>query len=167
MPFGVDCAVEFDDADGEVGGHGLAVQFGGRAVMAFLYRDLLRDEPLLEEDGADMVIGNRMLDAEEMPPVRLKTNRFMSYIISKVSGQDVPDTQCGYRLIARRVLENIILNSSNFEIESELIVKAGRKGFKITSVQIKTIYQDEKSRINPIFDTLRFFAFMIRMNLKK
>ena len=118
-------------------------------------------------EGADMVIGNRMLDTKAMPYVRLNTNRFMSYILSKMCGQKIPDTQCGYKFITRKVLENITLDSSNFEIESELIMKAGRKGFKITSVPIKTIYQDEKSKINPIFDTLRFFAFMIRMSLTK
>ena len=121
----------------------------------------------MEEHGADIVIGNRMLDTKDMPFVRLSTNRFMSYVISGMCGQNIPDTQCGYRLIMRKVLENVALDSSNFEIESELIVKAGRKGFKITSVPIKTIYQDEKSKINPISDTLRFFAFVIRMGFAK
>ena len=121
----------------------------------------------MEGEGADMVIGNRMLDTKAMPFVRLNTNRFMSYMLSKMCGQKIPDTQCGYKLITRKVLEGITLDSSNFEIESELIVKAGRKGFKINSVPIKTIYQDEKSKINPISDTLRFFAFLIRMGLIK
>ena len=119
----------------------------------------------MEEEGADMVIGNRMLDTKSMPHIRFSTNRFMSYLLSKMCGQRIPDTQCGYKLITRKVLENVTLDSSNFEIESELIVKAGRKGFKISSVPIKTIYQDEKSKINPILDTLRFLAFIIRIGL--
>ena len=117
----------------------------------------------MEEARADMVIGNRMLDTGSMPYIRINTNRFMSYLLSKICGQSIPDTQCGYKLITRRVLENVTLNSSNFEIESELIVKAGRKGFKITSVPIRTIYQDEKSKINPVLDTLRFMAFILKM----
>jgi len=121
----------------------------------------------MEASDSDIVIGNRMTDTRSMPYVRRNTNYFMSYIISKISGQDVPDTQCGYRLIKRNVLEAVKLDSSNFEIESELIIKAGRKGFKIASVPIKTVYRDEKSRINPIIDTLRFMAFIIRIGLKK
>ena len=121
----------------------------------------------MEEEGADMVIGNRMLDTKAMPYIRFSTNRLMSYVLSKMCGQKIPDTQCGYKLITRKVLENITLDSSNFEIESEFIVKVGRKGFKINSVPIKTIYQDEKSKINPISDTLRFFAFIIRIGLTK
>ena len=121
----------------------------------------------MREEKADMVIGNRMLDAGQMPFLRRKTNRLMSYIISKVSGCYVPDTQCGYRLITRKVLENITLDSSNYEIESELIIKAGRKGFKICSVPVKAIYQDEQSKINPVTDTLRFLAFIVRIALAR
>ncbi|MFA5143776.1 MAG: glycosyltransferase family 2 protein [Candidatus Omnitrophota bacterium] len=121
----------------------------------------------MEATGADIVIGNRMSDTADMPWVRRKTNRFMSFFISKRCGQYVPDTQCGYRLIKRRVLESLELDSSKFEIESELIIKACRKGFRIAAVPIKTVYQDEKSRINPIVDTLRFIALVIKMDSKK
>ena len=113
--------------------------------------------------GSDIVIGNRMRGAEVMPYVRRATNRFMSYLISALIGQDIPDTQCGYRMIRRKVLEEVRLDSSNFEIESELIIKAGRKGFKISSVPIKTVYADEKSRINPVMDTLRFMAMLMKI----
>ena len=36
----------------------------------------------VEEEGADMVIGNRMSDTQAMPYVRRTTNRFMSYLLS-------------------------------------------------------------------------------------
>lgn len=121
----------------------------------------------MDETGADMVIGNRMSDTASMPIVRKVTNRFMSWLISKICGQRVPDTQCGFRLIKINVLEKIKLESSNFEIESEIILKASGLGFKIASVPIKAVYQDEKSRINPAADTIRFISFMIRSVFKK
>jgi len=119
------------------------------------------------ESGADMVVGNRMSDVSSMPPVRIHTNRFMSNLISKMSGQYVPDTQCGFRYIKRPVLEKIELGSSNFEIESEMIIKTARAGFSIDSVPIETVYEDEKSRINPIIDTARFIIFVIKMYFTK
>jgi len=121
----------------------------------------------MDTSGADVLIGNRMHDTENMPYVRLQTNRFMSCLISKMCGQYVPDTQCGFRMIKRKVFENVKLESSNFEIESELIIKASRLGFKIGSVPIKTVYEDEKSKINPIIDTLRFMRFIIKMMADK
>jgi len=121
----------------------------------------------MDETGADIIIGNRMIDASSMPYVRKITNRFMSWLIYRVSGQKVPDSQCGFRLIKRGVLENVKLESDNFQIESELIIKAARKGFKIESVPIRAIYGNEKSKINPIVDTFRFVIFIIKIVIKK
>ena len=121
----------------------------------------------MEETGADIVIGNRMSDAASMPIVRNFTNRFMSWLISKICGMRVPDTQCGFRLIKTHALKKIRLESSNFEIESEIILKASRLGFKIESVPIKAVYQDERSRINPVIDTVRFMFFIAKTSIKK
>lgn len=116
----------------------------------------------MDETGADIIIGNRMQDTSTMPFTRHITNRFMSYIISKLCGHKIPDSQCGFRLIKRRVLENINLKSSNYEIESELLLKAARKGFKIESAPIKTVYADESSKINPVIDTIRFITLLVK-----
>lgn len=121
----------------------------------------------MKETNADIVVGNRMLDTSSMPGLRIHTNRFMSSLISLIAGQNVPDTQSGFRLIKREVLQKIDLESSNYEIESEMIIKAARAGFRIESVPIKTVYNDEKSRINPIVDAFRFIAFLARTALKK
>ena len=115
---------------------------------------------------ADIIIGNRMLDTSSMPAIRKITNKFMSYMISRLCRQNIPDSQCGFRLIKRRVLETVELESSNYEIESELLIKAARKGYRIGSVPIKTVYSGEVSYINPVVDTMRFFALIFRMCLK-
>lgn len=107
-----------------------------------------------------IVIGNRLLKPKNMPLVRLLTNKLMSMWISKLCKQNIPDSQCGYRLIKRDVLNRIRLKSQNFEIESELLIEAARSGFKIDSVPIASIYQNHKSRINPILDTIRFIKFI-------
>ncbi len=117
----------------------------------------------MAETGADIVIGNRMLDTVSMPAIRKFTNRIMSRAISKMCGHEIPDTQCGFKLIKKNVLESIKFEFSNFEIESEIILKAARMGFKIESVPIKTVYLDETSKIEPIFDTIRFLSFLIKM----
>lgn len=117
----------------------------------------------MAETGADIVIGNRMLDTASMPIARKITNRIMSRIISNMCGQVIPDTQCGFKLVKRNVLESIKFEFSNFEIESEILFKAAKKGFKIESIPIKTVYRDETSKIKPIFDTIRFLSFLIKM----
>ena len=116
----------------------------------------------MDETGADIVIGSRMGETSGMPLVRVCANRFMSCVLSMIVGQPIPDSQSGFRLIKRRVLEGVLLETSNYETESEFLIKAGRAGFRIESAPIKTIYQGQKSRINPIADTLRFIKLLVR-----
>ncbi|MCX5703536.1 MAG: glycosyltransferase family 2 protein [Candidatus Omnitrophica bacterium] len=112
-------------------------------------------------DGA-IFIGNRMQSTKNIPLVRFLTNKFMSWLISGIAKQKIPDTQCGFRLIKKEALKKVPLATSKYETESEILIRGSRLGFKIESVPIKTIYMGEKSQINPFIDTLRFFRFLIR-----
>jgi len=114
-----------------------------------------------------LIIGNRMNNAKNMPLIRFLTNRLMSWIISLVTKQSIPDTQCGFRLVKRKLLEDINLVTSNYDMESELLIKASRRGFKIKSVPIRTIYGSEISKINPLLDTFRFIHLMARDFFRK
>lgn len=107
-------------------------------------------------------IGNRMQKTKNMPRLRLLTNKFMSWVVSCLAGQRIPDTQCGFRLIKRDVLKKVRLLTLKYETESEILIKSSRLGFKIESIPIKTIYSGEKSQINPFVDTMRFFRFIIK-----
>ncbi|MBN2191039.1 MAG: glycosyltransferase family 2 protein [Candidatus Aureabacteria bacterium] len=115
----------------------------------------------MEGNSADIVIGSRMHDPENMPRIRLITNKFMSWLLRKYTGVSLSDTQCGFRLIRKHVLDNLNLNTDKFEIESELIIKASARKFKVLEAPVKTIYGSEKSKIRPFRDTLRFIKFML------
>jgi len=110
----------------------------------------------------NIFIGNRMQRTKTMPLTRILTNKFMSWILSCMAKQNIPDTQCGFRLIKREALKGVKLTTTKYETESEILIECSRLGFKIESVPIKTVYSYERSRINPFIDTLRFFRFVIR-----
>ena len=126
------------------------------------FEDLDRFIDLFREKNPDIICGNRMADHRGMPFVRFMTNKIMSGLISAVCRQAIYDTQCGYRLIKTEVLRNVQLSSSAFEIESEVLIKAAKKKYRILSVPVRTIYAGELSRINPFFDTVRFIVYIIR-----
>ena len=115
-----------------------------------------------QEYPRSIVTGNRMANPQGMPRVRFFTNQFMSAMISFLCKQKIPDTQCGFRLISCDVLKELKLTSSDFQIETEVLIKANKKGYKIYSVAIKTIYRDEDSKINPLVDTFRFIIYITK-----
>lgn len=114
------------------------------------------------DQRADIVVGNRMGDTEGMPLVRYLTNRLTSFFVSRLAGREIPDSQCGYRLISRRAFETMRFRTAGFDTESEMLIDAGRADMRIASVGVKTIYGTERSKINPFRDTLRFFKLMFR-----
>lgn len=109
-----------------------------------------------------VISGNRMQDHKAMPLVRRWVNRAMSSVISSMCHQLIPDSQCGFRYISANILKTVDLASTEFEIETEVLIKSARKGFKIYSVPVQTIYRDERSKINPFADTIRFFRYIIK-----
>lgn len=116
----------------------------------------------LSEGKAGIVIGSRMKDISTMPAIRKVTNKLTSYISSLLMHQKVDDSQSGFRLITSDVLRSIKLESDRYDMESEILIKASRAGFQIISVPIKTIYGQEKSKINPLIDTYRFIRLVFR-----
>lgn len=115
-----------------------------------------------QKNKISIITGNRMADSKGMPFIRYCTNRFMSWLISAACKQRIADTQCGYRYISCDILREINLTCRDFEIETEILMEACKKGFKVYDVPIKTIYRDEESKINPFKDTIRFFVYFIK-----
>jgi glycosyltransferase involved in cell wall biosynthesis len=114
-------------------------------------------------DGpADLVIGSRMADTTGMPWLRRMTNRLTSSVISRRAGCRIDDTQSGYRLIRSSLLRGMTMVTRRFDLESEILIRAAKSGAVITSVPIRTIYGDERSKIHPMKDTVRFFRLVIR-----
>lgn len=116
------------------------------------------------DTGAPIVVGNRMGDTRDMPFVRRMTNRYMSWTISRVIGQRVPDSQCGFRMFHRSLAaEFLAVESAAFDFETEMLALAARKGCNIGAATVSTIYGDEVSKIHPVRDTLKFFKLLKRL----
>jgi hypothetical protein len=103
-----------------------------------------------------------MNDVRDMPRVRRFVNRWMSQQISRACGQEVPDTQCGFRMLSAAVIPHLLDGAARFDYETEMLFVASRNGFKIGAVPISTVYSDEVSSIHPVRDTIRFFKLMRR-----
>ncbi|MBI4432739.1 MAG: glycosyltransferase family 2 protein [Candidatus Omnitrophica bacterium] len=117
-------------------------------------------DALQKENGAVLLIGNRMHNPLEMPLLRRVTNRFLSGTLSFLARRSVPDSQCGFRALTRAAIQRMRLQTNRFEIESEMVLEAARAGCVIRSVPIRSVYEGAASQINPWRDTLRFLRFL-------
>ena len=112
--------------------------------------------------GAKLLVGTRMNNVRDMPVVRRAVNRYMSRKISRACRQEIPDTQCGFRMVHRDIIPQLLGGTERFDYETEMLIVASRAGCTIASVPISTVYSDEVSSINPVRDTFRFFKLMRR-----
>jgi glycosyltransferase involved in cell wall biosynthesis len=115
-----------------------------------------------ESSAAKLLIGTRMNNVRDMPLVRRAVNRYMSRKISRACRQEIADTQCGFRMVHRDIIPDLLGGTERFDYETEMLIVASRAGCDIASVPISTVYSDEVSSIHPIRDTLRFFKLMRR-----
>jgi glycosyltransferase involved in cell wall biosynthesis len=108
-----------------------------------------------------LVIGNRMGDASKMPFSRRQVNRWMSRQISKMARRELPDTQCGFRRIHLETWSKLGLDTgaAHFEIESELLVSFVAAGRAVEFVPVEVVYRNERSKIHPLRDTIRWFKW--------
>jgi glycosyltransferase involved in cell wall biosynthesis len=116
----------------------------------------------LRAGDADLVSGNRMTDPRGMPRSRRVVNRLTSWIATRIAGQPIPDSQCGFRAIDACVLRDVRLRASHFAGDGELVLMAALRSFRVLNVPVSCIYREEKSRIRPLPGTARLIVVALR-----
>lgn len=107
--------------------------------------------------GADLIIGGRAHLFGGMLPRRRNANRFSAWCIAKTSGVPITDSQSGFRFYSANLLRGIQLRTDGFDMESEVIVRAGRRGFRIVTIPIDLGFVNglHTSHYKPLLDTVR------------
>lgn len=119
---------------------------------------------LAASDVADIVIGARSRRGTSMPAQRRLSNWLSSRIVRTLAGCLISDSQSGFRVIRANVLERIRPVGDHFDFETDLLVRAGRAGFRIASVTIPTVY-GAPSNFRPVRDTLLLARALLRLSL--
>lgn len=96
-------------------------------------------EPLFE-NRADMVVGSRILGKREKGSITIFNtfgNKIFNRTINFAMKSKVTDSLTGYRAIWRELFNDLILFSTNFEIEVEMTVEALGQGYRVIEIPIK------------------------------
>jgi len=117
------------------------------------------------ETGAAITLGCRIMDKDRFPPARYYTNRVGVVCISWRAKARIADSQTGYRVYRTGFLKDVRLTSGGFATETELIIRAGRRGAGIVCVPVEPVYTDDilgRSHFRPVADTYRICMLFLR-----
>ncbi len=149
-------------------GKGAALKAGFDYAMGQGYRSVLtldadlqhspEDIPrfLSVDDGHHLILGTRRPRLGVMPLSRWISNNLTSIIVSVFSAERIRDSQSGFRLIPVELLRAVPLTAVDFDLESELLFKAGAMGYPVVELPIATVYGHAGSHIRHFGDTFRF-----------
>lgn len=108
-----------------------------------------------------ILIGSRMRDRDKIPRTRLNSMRIANFYSSLAANQFLEDTQCGFRLYPLAVIRKMNLTSKRYVTETEILIKAGDSGGRITFIDIKAIYGSNGSHFRPVSDLAAITTYVI------
>lgn len=124
--------------------------------------DIPRFIERFEKLNPDIIIGSRLHNLKGMPFLRILSNTITTLLVQTRTGASISDSQSGFRLISRRVLEKIQVGSSGFEAETEFLIKAAQFKFSFDAIPIATIYSGEKSHMTYFQTTINFIKTLFK-----
>lgn len=95
-----------------------------------------------------LVLGIRDLVRAGAPSANRFSNRFSNVFLSFFSGRRLRDTQCGLRRYPLPETLELGLESSGYELESEVILKAAGSHWPIVEVPVEVYYPPESERVS-------------------
>lgn len=108
-----------------------------------------------------VIVGSRMHAREKIPRARYNSMHVARFFISLASNQFIEDTQCGYRVYPLAAIRRLELTQGRYVTESEILIKVGDLGGRVTTIPIGTIYGDHVSHFRPILDVTFITAYII------
>jgi glycosyltransferase involved in cell wall biosynthesis len=111
-------------------------------------------KPIID-DKADVVIGYRFDDVDQMPTYRKIGNKVLDKVTNLAADLPFRDSQGGFRAYSRKAFEKIRFSTSGFGIDAEILVNAANSGLRIVEEKVTVIYDTggKTSTKNPISHT--------------
>jgi glycosyltransferase involved in cell wall biosynthesis len=99
-------------------------------------------------DGrAQIVVGDRgVATLEHFSPVKRLLQRTGSWVVTQISGMDIPDATSGFRALSREAaLRTLVLNDYSYTLET--LIQAGSHRIPVEFVKVRTNPQTRPSRL--------------------
>lgn len=116
------------------------------------------------EDGADLVLGDRMegIHPGAMPWLhRHVGNPVLTGLLNRLFGTEVKDAHCGMRAVRREVLPRLDLRTGGMELASEMVIRAAKKDLDIRQFPIEYRPREGESKLSTWSDGWRHLRFLL------
>ena len=110
--------------------------------------DFLRFLPIIRENPLAIVVGNRVFDKNNSPPLSRFGRSFSNFWFRVQTSSSLKDTQSGFRAYPIAVLNWLKLHDKRYSFEVEVLVKAAWAGIEIKEVDISVYYPPSRDRIS-------------------
>ena len=110
----------------------------------------------------DFLIGSRFLDRARIPARRWRTNALGTWTLGRIAGVRWEDSQSGFRMIRKKVLDRLDLKATGFAIEMEIAMKAADWNLTWAHIPIQAIYHGGGSHFRGALDTWLIAKFSLR-----
>ena len=96
---------------------------------------------------AQIVVGDRgVATLQNFSPIKRLLQRMGSWVVSQISGMDIPDATSGFRALTREAaLRTLVLNDYSYTLET--LIQAGARKMPVEYVKIRTNPQTRPSRL--------------------
>jgi hypothetical protein len=115
--------------------------------------------------GHDFVLGNRLIDPEPgaMPWLHRRVGTpAISWVLRRVHGTRIRDSQSGFRAVTRSALDRMDLRSGGMELASEMIVKAATNRLRVAEVPTGYRRRGGLSKLRTIRDGWRHLRLLLQ-----
>lgn len=117
----------------------------------------------LEDENLDIVFGSRKLD-RKVPLLRALGNKLLTKIVVLLFHISIHDILSGFKIFTSDAYRKIRWQSSDYSVEAEMVINAGKNKLRYGEIAIKTIYRDNYKGMN-ILSGIKILFNILKWNL--
>ncbi|HTX44553.1 MAG TPA: glycosyltransferase family 2 protein, partial [Methanocella sp.] len=104
------------------------------------------------QKGADMVMGARLFNRDNIRPLNRVGNTIFSMLITYFCYTRVRDAQTGFRVLRKDLFPVLDVQARGLEYETKMTMRAAKLGYNIIEIPIEYRKRVGRSKLNPFKD---------------
>jgi len=114
------------------------------------------------DGSADVVIGSRFNNGNDVPLHRVIGNALLNILTNLAARTLIRDTQSGFRAYSARAASRLSIAEKGMGVDSEIIIDLAKSESRIAERSIRVTYEGDTSTFNPVNHTIQVLLALVR-----